>query len=153
MALAVVDLHSPVSSLVRCPAPHVSPDSTLTETSQLMRELNTSALLVGPAHSAILTERDLTRALAAEYPLDSPVAKIATPLPLTVHAGTDVLEAAARMLNQEVRHLIVELPDSSVGIVSLRQIMAVLLQAAQPDLWLSTLRVKVEFPSSEMWLG
>jgi hypothetical protein len=34
------------------------------------------------------------------------------------------------MLNQEVRHLIIELSDGPAGIVSLRQIMAVLLQAA-----------------------
>jgi hypothetical protein len=57
------------------------------------------------------------------------------------------------MLNQEVRHLIVELPDASSGIVSLRCILAVLLQAAQPELWLSSLRIKVEIPSSETWLA
>ena len=72
------------------------------------------------------------------------------PLPRRHPSDTDILEAAALMLNHEVRHLIVELPDGSTGIVSLRAIMAVLLQAAQPDIWLSTLRVQVEVPFSEM---
>lgn len=106
-----------------------------------MRSKNLSAVLVSPTHDAIVTERDLTRALANELPPDTPVSLVATPLPITVPAGTDVVDAAALMLNQEVRHLIVELPDGSTGIVSLRAIMAVLLQAAQPDIWLTSLRV------------
>lgn len=152
MALAVVHLHSPVSCLVTRPAPHISSDETLTSTSQVMRSENTSAVLVGPGHAAIVTERDLTRALAAEYPPDSRVSEVATPLPLAISSGTDIVEAAALMLNQEVRHLVVEMPDGSAGIVSLRQIMAVLMQAAQPQVWLSSLRVKVDTPP-ELWLG
>jgi signal-transduction protein with cAMP-binding, CBS, and nucleotidyltransferase domain len=151
MALPVVDLHSPVSLIIRCPAPRIPNDATLTHASQVMRAQNSSALLVGPGHTAIITERDLTRALASEFPPQTPVGKVATPLPLSVPAETDILTAGAKMLNEEVRHLIVELPDGNEGIVSLRQIMAVLLQAAQPELWLTSLRVRVEMP--ELWLG
>lgn len=151
MALAVVHLQSPVKSLVHRLAPHIPSDSTLTHASQVMRSQNTSALLVGPSHAAIVTERDLTRALALEYPPDTPVVEVATPLPITVSADTDILSAAALMLNQEVRHLIVEMSDGGDGVVSLRQIMAVLLQAAQPELWLTSLRVRVDMPES--WLG
>lgn len=135
------------------PAPHIPSDSTLTSASQVMRSTNTSAVLVGPGHAAIITERDLTRAVANECSADTQVAKIATPLPLCVPADTEILEAAALMLNQEVRHLVVERPDEPPGIVSLRQIMAVLLQAAQPDMWLSSLRIKVEIPYAEAWIG
>lgn len=152
MTTAVVHLHSPVGVLVACLAPRIAPDATLTRASQEMRRNNTSALLVGPRHSAIITERDLTRALAAEYPSDSTVAEVATPFPLAVRADTDVLEAAALMLNREVRHLIVELPDETDGIISLRQVMAVLLQAAQPEVWLSTLRVNLD-ALPEIWIG
>jgi CBS domain-containing protein len=118
-----------------------------------MRSENVSAALVGPAHVAIVTERDLTRALAAEYPADTPVGRVATPLPQSVAASTDVLDAAALMINHEVRHLIVELPDGSEGVVSIRDIMTVLLQAAKPELWLASLRVKVEVANPETWLG
>lgn len=116
-----------------------------------MRSKNTSALLVGPSHAAIVTERDLTRGLALLYPADTPVSEVATPLPISVRSDVDILSAAATMLNQEVRHLIVEMPDGRDGVVSLRQIMAVLLQAATPELWLTSLRVRVDMP--EVWLG
>lgn len=145
-------LHSPIGYLVSGPAVHVASHDSLTLVSQVMRAKNVSAALVGPGHAAIITERDLTRALAAEYPPGTPVARVATPLPLSVSSDTDVLEAAALMLNQEVRHLIVEFTDATVGIISMRAIMAVLLQAAKPDVWLSSLRLRVDIPS-EIWLG
>jgi acetyl-CoA synthetase len=152
MALAVMHLHSAVSQLVTRPAVHVSSEDSLTLASQTMRVNNVSAALVGPGHTAIVTERDLARAVAAEYPADTPVGTIATPLPLAISGDTEVVEAAALMLNQDVRHLVVELRDGSPGIISIRDIMAVLLQAARPDIWLSSLRVRVEIPS-ESWLG
>jgi hypothetical protein len=37
-------------------------------------------------------------------------------------------------------------------VVSLRDIVAVLLQTASPELWLSSLRVSVQLPT-ELWLG
>lgn len=153
MTTAVVHLHSPVTTVIPCPAPRIPADSTLTDASQEMRAHNTSALLVGAGHDAIITERDLTRALAAKYPPDATVGEVATPLPISIPADTDVLEAAALMLNHGVRHLIVELPGGEDGIVSLRQIMAVLLQAAMPEIWLSTLRTRLEVPIPEIWLG
>ena len=78
---------------------------------------------------------------------ETKVAEIATPLPIAITEETEIIDAAALMLNQEVRHLTVELPTGSSGIVPLRGILAVLLQAAQPELWLSTLRVKVAINS------
>jgi signal-transduction protein with cAMP-binding, CBS, and nucleotidyltransferase domain len=144
MAVSVIHLQSPVSSLVTRPAVRIRAHDTLTVASRVMRSHNVSALLIGPGHVAIVTERDLTRALAAEYPADTPVGHVATPLPQSIPGTTDILDAAALMINQEVRHLIVELPDGSAGVLSIRDIMAVLLQAAKPELWLSSLRVKVE---------
>jgi hypothetical protein len=47
----------------------------------------------------------------------------------------------------------VELSDGSNGIVSIRDIMTALLQAAKPELRLSNLRVKVDIPYTEAWLG
>ena len=152
MGLSTMHLHSPIGFLVSGPAVHVASNDSLTLVSQVMRTKNVSAALVGPGHAAIITERDLTRALAAEYPPGSPVDRVATPLPLSVSSDTDILDAAALMLNQEVRHLTVEFTDGTVGIVSIRAIMAVLLQAAKPDVWLASLRLRVDVPT-EMWLG
>jgi CBS domain-containing protein len=68
-----------------------------------------------------------------------------------VPGDCSVMDAGAVMLNEEVRHLIVELGDG-VGIVSLREVMAVLLCAVNPKIWLARLRVAVTGPS-EIWLG
>jgi signal-transduction protein with cAMP-binding, CBS, and nucleotidyltransferase domain len=118
-----------------------------------MRSTNVSAALIGPGHAAIVTERDLTQALADEYPADTPVGRVAASLPLSVPGDTDILDAAAVMINHEIRHLIVELPEGTDGVVSIRDITAALLQAARPEPWLSSLRVKVEIPTPEAWLG
>ena len=63
-----------------------------------------------------------------------------------------IVDAAALMLNEEVRHLVVDFPGGNVGVISLRDIAAVLLQTASPHIWLSMLRVAVEEPTSA-WLG
>lgn len=55
------------------------------------------------------------------------------------------------MLNEHVRHLVVEV-DGRLGVVSLRDVAAVLLQGADPHLWLASLRVAVEAPT-KTWLG
>jgi hypothetical protein len=63
-----------------------------------------------------------------------------------------VTAGAALMLNEQVRHLIVELDDGATGVVSMRDLMAVLLQAVDSHLWLASLRMTIEAPS-EIWLG
>jgi CBS domain-containing protein len=98
MALGVIHLHSPVSSLVSRPIVRVHSADTLTLASQVMRSNNVSSVLVGPGRGAIVSERDLTRALAAEYPPDTPVGKVATPLPQSANGNTDILDAAALMI-------------------------------------------------------
>jgi hypothetical protein len=56
------------------------------------------------------------------------------------------------MLTEHVRHLLVRLDDEEVGILSLRDVVAVLLQTADPELWLTSLRVAIATPS-EAWIG
>lgn len=151
MALSVTHLRSPVSHLVTRPAVSVSASDALASVGQVMRSNNVSAVLVGPGHSAIATEHDLARAVAESHPLSDPIVEVATPRPVSVDADTDVVDAAALMLNQDVRHLIVEFEGEPLGLVSIREIMAALLQAAKPELWMSSLRMKLEIPSDAWW--
>ena len=109
-----------------------------------------SLLLEGRA--GIVTERDLARAHGAGCAATDPVVAIASRHPVTVPGTTTVIAAAGLMLNEQVRHLLVELDTGAVGVVSIRDLLAVLLQAADPQLWLTSLRVAIETPS-EMWLG
>ena len=147
MRLRVLHPHSPVASLVGRPAVLLHSDDSLAVAGRVMRSHNVSAALVGVGNLAIVTERDITRAIAEDYLPDTPVGDVATPLPITVPGEMTVVAAAAVMLNQEVRHLVVESPDGTVGVVSIRGVMAVLLQAAQPELWLASLRMKLDVPA------
>lgn len=150
MALQVVMPASPVSALVASQAVRVRPDCTIAEVARVMGNHGVSSVLVGD-ESGIATERDLVRALAAGVGPDEAIAAVATAHPVRVSGDCSVMDAGAAMLNEEVRHLIVEI-DDAVGIVSLREVMAVLLCAVNPRIWLTRLRVAVAAPS-EIWLG
>jgi signal-transduction protein with cAMP-binding, CBS, and nucleotidyltransferase domain len=118
---------------------------------QAMRDGNVSSALVGDGKS-IVTERDLTRALAAGIGPEAEVSVAAVDHPVTVDATTSVVDAASEMLHQEIRHLVVADAQGILGVVSLRDVMVVLLQAMDPEVWVSTLRAAVT-GHSELWLG
>jgi signal-transduction protein with cAMP-binding, CBS, and nucleotidyltransferase domain len=147
----VVHPHSPLVNLVARDAIGVAGVCTLAEAVEVMRSAAVSSLLVSEP-SGIVTERDLARALGAGHSPDEPIATVATRHPVVVPGSDTVLEAAARMLNDEVRHLIVELPQQRLGVVSMRDVLAVLLAASQPQLWLTSLRIAIE-DAPENWLG
>ena len=116
-----------------------------------MRSANVSSVLVGDG-VALATERDLARALAAGMAPDDPITAVTSTDPVRVSAETSVVDAAALMLNEEIRHLLIDGADGTVSVVSLREVMAVLLQMATPHLWLATLRLAVSSPP-ESWIG
>ena len=90
--------------------------------------------------------------MAAGLSSDEPIMTVASRDPVRVAADLPLVEAAALMLNDEIRHLIIEFADGRDGVVSLRDIVAVLLQSADPELWLASLRLAVQLPT-EIWLG
>jgi signal-transduction protein with cAMP-binding, CBS, and nucleotidyltransferase domain len=147
----VLDARSPIGRLVVREPVAVDETATLSEAAAVMRHANVSCVLIG-AHGAIATERDLTRAVAAGLSADEPILTVASRDPVRVGALIPLVDAAALMLNQEIRHLIIEFPDGNEGVVSLRDIVAVLLQSANPHLWLTSLRLAIETPT-EIWLG
>ncbi len=146
----VVSARSPLSALLCREAVAVDPTCTLAEAVAVMEAESVSALLVERI-GGIVTERDLARALGHGVAVDEAVAAIATLRPLVVPGTTTVASAGATMLNRQVRHLVVDLGDR-LTVVSLRDITAVLLQGADPRLWLTSLRLTIEAPS-ELWLG
>ena len=122
---------------------------TLGEAVLHMEQAGVSSLLVDG--EGIITERDIARAFGHGHERDDTVGSLATWLPVVVPESTCVVDAAATMLNEHVRHLLVPVPGGT-AIVSLRDVTAVLLQAADPKLWLSSLRIAVDAPA-EIWLG
>jgi CBS domain-containing protein len=117
-----------------------------------MREANVSAALVGGRCEAIVTERDLTRALASGLGPEAAVSVASVLDPVTIEADQGVVDAAAEMLRREIRHLVVTDDGEVLGVVSLRDVMVVLLQALDPAVWVATLREALTV-HTEMWLG
>lgn len=149
-AARVVGPRSTLSALITRPAARVRESCSLAEAAEWMRSGSVSALVVGEC-AGIVTERDITRAVAAGCAPTDAVETLMTRHPLTVAATTSTLDAAGLMLNEQVRHLLVELGDGQVGIVSMRDLFAVLLQAVDPQIWLTSLRVAVETSSPRPW--
>ncbi|MFB3738989.1 MAG: cyclic nucleotide-binding/CBS domain-containing protein [Candidatus Velamenicoccus archaeovorus] len=91
-----------------------------------------SALIVEEGRPVgIFTERDILRALAADFDAPShPVADWMTRDPLTIAADADVLEARDLMLERGFRHLPVMDENALVGIVSLRDLSRVIRDRA-----------------------
>jgi signal-transduction protein with cAMP-binding, CBS, and nucleotidyltransferase domain len=122
---------------------------TLAEAVERMEQHGVSSVLVDG--DGIVTERDIARAMAHGAPATEVVEAIATWHPITVPATMPIVEAAAVMLNEHVRHLLVE-RGGHTAVVSLRDVTALLLQAANPEPWLTSLRIAVPSPA-EIWLG
>jgi signal-transduction protein with cAMP-binding, CBS, and nucleotidyltransferase domain len=148
--LSVSEPHTEIRCLVLGAAPVLSPEATIREAAAALHAMNASAALVAGPES-IVTERDLTRAWSDGLNGDESIQTVATQHPIVVSGDTPIVDGAALMLNNEIRHLIV-VDNGAAGIVSLRAVMAVLLQAVQPELWLSTLRISIT-EGPELWLG
>lgn len=149
--LGVVDPHCPLSLLATRGVLVVEESYTLGETIELMKTAGVSVVLVGN-RAGIATERDLVRAFGAGYALTDPVESIMTRHPITVDGSETILSAAAMMLNEQVRHLLVERGNGEVAVVSIRELLAALLQAVNPQVWLASLRVSINTPP-EVWIG
>ena len=145
----VVCGQSPVSALVIGPALTIPSATTLGEAARVMEEAGVSALVLDDG--GIVTERDLVRGLGHGASTGDTVAGVATPHPVVVPGSMTVVDACVLMLSEHVRHLVVGLGDE-IGVVSMRDIAAVLLQTASPQIWLTSLQVSVDMPS-EVWLG
>jgi len=148
-SLRVLTGQSTLRDLGLCSGISVDGTAPVAEVGREMVRLDVSALLVDGL--GLVTERDVLRALTDGVDPDSPVAAITRWEPLVVDPCTTVVDAAATMLNQRLRHLVVDLAAAR-AVVSLRDVTAVLLQTANPQLWLTSLRVAVHSPS-EIWLG
>ena len=108
----------------------ISPDLSLTEAARRMRANDVSSLMVldDEKFVGIVTERDLVRSIAAgDLPATAVVADHMTDQPIAIGPDTGIREAAAEMLELEVRHLPVMEEGQVVGMVSLRDLLSVVV--------------------------
>jgi CBS domain-containing protein len=112
----------------------ISADATLREAAKAMAERGVGAVVVleGEAIAAILTERDVMKAVAAGSDGSAPVADWMTRHPETIEPEDTTDHAASLMIHGGFRHLPVVLGDEVVGIVSIRDLMKVALDDRSP---------------------
>jgi uncharacterized protein len=138
--------HTSVAGLSQPPV-RVGAHWTFETVANTMREANVSLVLVG-ADEAILTERDLRRALNAGLGPKDPVAGTCVTDMISIDQDTTVVQAAAEMLRHEIRHLLVHnYRGEVVGVVSITDVVRVLVDAMDPAVWVllqQTLSVKTE---------
>lgn len=130
----VLGPRSRVAALVRPPV-RVGIDWCLQDAAAAMRTAGTSSALVGH-DEAIVTERDLARATSAGLGPKTAVAAVCVTDFVTVDPDTTIVEAAGVMLDYDVRHLVVRNHRGDVtGLVSLRDLMRILVDAMDPAIW------------------
>jgi CBS domain-containing protein len=103
----------------------VEPSDTIGEAAQKMVEAGVSSVVVSDYGRliGILTERDLTRAVAGRtHSSEARVREWMTPEPITVTESTPAEEAAALMFDRGFRHLPVVDDERTIGIVSIRDL-------------------------------
>ena len=109
----------------------VAETDTLEEAARRMRGNEVGSLVVmnDGRCIGIITERDLTRAIAdGDDPHRARVLGYMTIRPITVTPETGIREAAAEMLETEVRHLPVGVGGELIGMVSLRDLLNVVVE-------------------------
>lgn len=116
-------------SLLTVPA-----DATLGDAAVKMAERAVGAVVVldGDAIAAILTERDVMRAVAAGRDGSAPISEWMTRYPDTIEPTDTTDHAASLMIHGGFRHLPVVEEGKVVGIVSIRDLMRVALDDRSP---------------------
>jgi len=117
------------------PVVAVARSTSVEEAARTMRANDIGCLVVAEPGErvAVVTERDLVATLAKGTGLDVAVGTIVSGDPLTAPAGASVMDAAVIMLRAGVRHLVVTHGQRAVGVVSIRDVLAVLVDVMVPE--------------------
>lgn len=117
-------------AVVRVPS-----DATVADVARAIAANNIGAVVVGddPRPAALLSERDVVRVVAAgQDPAAVPARDIASGNLIWCEADDTVEQAALRMTDHSIRHLLVERDGELVGIISARDLLGV--YATEADL-------------------
>jgi CBS domain-containing protein len=124
-----------VRSIFRPWVVRVDGDARLADAAERMQNEQVGSVVVnvGGRFVGILTERDLTRAIAdGADPRDTTAADYMTAAPAAVHLDADIHAVAATMFEFECRHLPVMSEDDSqvIGMVSIRDLLGTAIRFA-----------------------
>ena len=133
----------------------VPPEATILEGAQRLRSANVSSLLVGEPGCliSIVTERDMVTAVACGLEPDQPITRISAENPFSISADATLADAGNLMVELGVRHLVVAEGEQAIGVIAMRDVVAVLLSGADT----SDVAMAVVYGSvadhPEFWLG
>ena len=124
-----------VRSIFRPWVVRVDGDDRLADAAERMQneQVGSVVVTVGGRFVGILTERDLTRAIAdGADPRVATAADYMTAAPAAVHLDADLHEVASTMFEFECRHLPVLSEDDSqvIGMVSIRDLLGTAIRLA-----------------------
>lgn len=132
--LAVIRSDSPIEAVMRAPIASVTEDSSLAEIAEILagNEIGAVAVTRHGAVIGVVSERDLVAQIALRVDPDlTTAADVMSTELLTVHTGETIVESAQRANAALVRHLpVVDDRGDTVGFVSVRDLMTVLIAAA-----------------------
>jgi CBS domain-containing protein len=112
--------------------------ATICEVAARMRAEDVSSVVIDTDPPSLVTERDLTRALATDIEPSEPAMRVATRGPLRVPPTMTVVHAAATMVHFGLRHLlVVDISAEPVGVLSMRDAFEILLRSVDPGGWLA----------------
>lgn len=117
-----------VGDLVRRPPLVIHPDSTLLEAVDRLMEHNVGALVVVRREEpdkavAVLSERDIVRALNMRMALSTPVEAFMSPGVISIEYDQPLSKAAELMWRYNVRHLVVTKGGKLYGVISIRDLI------------------------------
>lgn len=125
-----IDPQDPISVLMTEDPFSVEPDTSLRHVCAMLSKNNIGAVLVdGEKESAqgIVSERDIVTALYEGADPDEVWASdVMTVVPITTPHYSPIIEVGEKLVGFGIRHVIIERDDQTVGIVSARDVLAVL---------------------------
>ena len=128
---------TPVATLVTDTVASISPQATLLDAADLLAARDVGVLVVGDGGrppEAVVSERDLVRALAARRdPATTPVRAVAHTDLIWCDVEATLAEVANEMMDRYVRHVLVEEDGRLVGIVSARDLLGAYAAADMAD--------------------
>jgi CBS domain-containing protein len=126
----------PVSPLVSDTVTWISPEASLLDVAAELSSSDIGALVVGDGRTAtgMISERDVVHALAAgREPATTRAADVATTALLWCDAEATIGEVASEMMENYVRHLLVEDEGRLIGVVSARDLLGAYAAGFEPD--------------------
>ena len=125
--MSMLRADEPVSRLVRRGPVTVEPHVTLRDVSELLvrEEVGVALVVKEGASVGLISERDVVRAVAEGSDVDDDrVEDVMVFEVVSVDPHQTIAEAAQQMLDGEIRHHMVSDGDRSLGVISIRDVLA-----------------------------